>query len=50
MERQVILDRADPPLLWVVIDEHALRRLSAAGKSWLSSWITWWRWPSGRAS
>jgi hypothetical protein len=26
MERQVILDRADPPLLWVVIDEHALRR------------------------
>ena len=26
MERQVILDRADPPLLWVVVDEHALRR------------------------
>ena len=22
----MILDRADPPLLWVVIDEHALRR------------------------
>jgi transcriptional regulator with XRE-family HTH domain len=26
MDRQAILDRADPPLLWVVIDEHALRR------------------------
>jgi hypothetical protein len=26
MERQVILDRADPPLLWVLLDEHALLR------------------------
>jgi len=26
LERQVILDRDDPPLLWVLIDEEALRR------------------------
>jgi hypothetical protein len=32
MERQVILDRADPPLLWVVIDEHALRRPVGGGR------------------
>ncbi len=40
MERQVILDRADPPLLWVVVDEHALRRPVGGRKVWLSSWIT----------
>ena len=49
MERQVILDRADPPLLWVVVNERALRRPVGGRKMWLSSWITWWRWPSGRA-
>jgi hypothetical protein len=32
MERQVILERTDPPLLWVVIDEHALRRPVGAGR------------------
>ena len=26
LERQVILDRDDPPLLWVLVDEEALRR------------------------
>ena len=26
LERQIILDRDDPPLLWVLIDEEALRR------------------------
>src|SRR5207248_790644 len=26
LERQAILDRDDPPLLWVVIDEGVLRR------------------------
>jgi uncharacterized protein DUF5753 len=26
LERQTILDRDDPPLLWVVLDEGALRR------------------------
>jgi hypothetical protein len=32
MERQVILDRDDPPLLWVVLDEAALRRQIGTGK------------------
>ncbi|MGH3398094.1 MAG: helix-turn-helix domain-containing protein [Streptosporangiaceae bacterium] len=32
MERQAILDRAGPPLLWVVIDEAVLHRQSADAK------------------
>jgi transcriptional regulator with XRE-family HTH domain len=32
MERQVILDRDEPPLLWVVLDEAALRRQIGTGK------------------